>query len=297
MWFGGIKGCDQMSTDFPHLTLISTWLDERVEKYDVGMSLEDIIQKCTRELLDAEVEDHFVFEHGPDLHFSFDGGTCKGEILNWKQYLKMIPKRFRRILKNLKGASVKVIICSFIDIFTREQLRILRKKRIHVLSIGFQLLPPDYFEKNTNWKCRIRRFSKRTFFLIKNRILSLFSRIPRLKSILYSEGKIGHTIKNRSMNSHETTLSNIQNASIHKNHVDLIPNIRCLIPLFAPVVSLTCRSSFFDRLKRGLIRVLDDVREIDEVLMLFTFFHGILLRLVLTSDIGLIRKISLVVLF
>ena len=108
-----------------------------INNYIIGHELE----RLTREIVDScfglNCNKHFVTEPGPDVEFSY--GAM--EVINFKPYLTVSEPRFRRILKNLERKRVKAIVCSYQSIFTEEQQKTLKRKRVTIVEVGTQILP------------------------------------------------------------------------------------------------------------------------------------------------------------
>jgi len=143
------------------------------DNYEKGRVLEESVAGI---LESFHPKPHWVFDNGPDLEFRIDNKTFKAELLNWAITSKSYPVRMKRMLQNLRECETKAVICSFQVIFTSEQLSMLKKLRIHILELGYQIIP-DYMWSRIKDKFGKRKESERTLKVLKNQVMSFFSRI------------------------------------------------------------------------------------------------------------------------
>lgn len=183
-----------MLDENPHLTLFQFKPPEEqiIDNYMIGHELETLVRKVLQKDFNVVCKPHFVTEPGPDAEFK-NGAV---EIINCKPYLTASETRFRRILHNLKQKRNKIVIASHARIFTKKQTTLLRKRGVHIVEVGTQIMPEYLWNrKSPEKRLGAMKSSRRNLKWVKNRILSQLLKIKELFLIYYTR-KISVTKRN-----------------------------------------------------------------------------------------------------
>jgi len=177
-----------------NINVMSCMCDSKVLRYDLGDELEQPMRNVLKQL-GLKVKEHFVFQNGPDGQVEH---YLVVECLNFGSRSYINDVRFERLVKNLKGYHIKVVVCSRLTIFTRFQLHILRKMGVKFVVIGRQ----------------IHNMSKRALKTVKTFILSRFMSILHLSPYYYNRNRPNDRNRpNKSSNSYNTRQTRLKSSS------------------------------------------------------------------------------------